>query len=218
MANQNKYLNYIFTEEEGKHIFFTSDTHFNHDNIINFCARPYGSVEEMNEDLIRRWNEKVGKNDIVFHLGDFAWGGATKWIPILERLNGHIILCLGNHDEANIKPTAEVYFKDIRYQYKIMVGNIQVYLNHHPFLTWGGVYRKNVWQFFGHVHSVSKDNPTYNTGTDASRIPLLFPNQYDVGCDLNNYTPLSFNEVREIITKQIEEYETKSHNIDNEQH
>ncbi len=216
MAKQNKYLDYIFTEEEGSHIFFTSDTHFNHDNIIKFCARPYQSVAEMNEDLIRRWNEKVGKNDIVFHLGDFAWGGATKWIPILERLNGHIILCLGNHDEANITPTAELFFKHIRYQYKIMVGKVQLYLNHHPFLTWGGTYRENVWQLFGHVHSVPVDNPTYNSGADAERIPYLRPNQYDVGCDLNNCTPLSFNEVKEIILRQIKEHETESYNNNNE--
>lgn len=203
MAKQLKYIDYAFTEEEGSRVFFTSDTHFNHDNIIKFCARPYNSVPEMNEDIIRRWNEKVGKNDIVFHLGDFAWGGSTKWVPILEQLHGHIILCLGNHDELNLTPTAEVFFKDIRYQYKIMVGDIQVYLNHLPFLTWGGAYREKVWEFFGHVHSVSKDNPTYNTGADAKRIPFLLPNQYDVGCDLNNYTPLSFPEIKEIIVKQI---------------
>ena len=216
MGKPSKYLDYIFTEEEGSRVFFTSDTHFNHDNILRFCARPYETAAEMNEDLIRRWNSKVGKNDIIFHLGDFAWGGATKWIPILERLNGVKILCLGNHDESNITPTSEVYFKDIKYQYKIMVGKYQVYLNHYPFLTWGGVYRENVWQFFGHVHSVSAVNPTYNTGTDAKRLVHLFPSQYDVGCDLNNYTPLSFDEIKKIILKQIENGKTKSYNCDNE--
>ena len=52
-------------------IFFTSDTHFNHENIIKYCSRPYVDKNEMNEDLIKRWNSVVKENDIVFHLGDF---------------------------------------------------------------------------------------------------------------------------------------------------
>ena len=58
----------------GENLFFTSDTHFFHEGIIRFCNRPFGSVEEMNETLIRNWNEKVPEDGTVFHLGDFAFG------------------------------------------------------------------------------------------------------------------------------------------------
>ena len=64
-----------FAWEDGSNIFFTSDSHFGHENIIRFCKRPFNSVREMNEELIHRWNSKVRPNDIVFHLGDFCWGG-----------------------------------------------------------------------------------------------------------------------------------------------
>ena len=56
-------------------VWFTSDTHFWHDNIIRFCNRPFESVVEMNEELIRRWNETVPADGVVFHLGDFSFGG-----------------------------------------------------------------------------------------------------------------------------------------------
>ena len=70
---------------DGDKVFFTSDTHFNHANIIKFCERPFGSIEEMNEALIANWNRVVGKDDIVFHLGDFCFGGSEAWNSILEK-------------------------------------------------------------------------------------------------------------------------------------
>ena len=79
-------------------IFFTSDTHFNHTNIIKYAQRPYSDAEEMNEDLIKRWNSVVGKNDIVFHLGDFMFGNINRFWEFRSRLNGKIYLIHGNHD------------------------------------------------------------------------------------------------------------------------
>src|SRR3990167_4892089 len=78
--------------------FFISDTHFNHENIIKYCNRPFQSVEEMNETMINNWNSVVDKNDIVIHLGDFAMG-PKKLIPsFAERLNGQVILVKGDND------------------------------------------------------------------------------------------------------------------------
>lgn len=78
--------------------WFTSDTHFGHKSVIDFCKRPFFDVEEMNESLIQNWNGCVGKDDRVYHLGDFAWG--TKIAKeIRPRLNGNIRLIVGNHDE-----------------------------------------------------------------------------------------------------------------------
>jgi calcineurin-like phosphoesterase family protein len=78
--------------------YFTSDTHFGHRNILDFekDARPFDNVEEMNEQLIKNWNETVNPKDIVFHLGDFAFGAVN--VPIADRLNGNKRLVMGNHD------------------------------------------------------------------------------------------------------------------------
>lgn len=83
-------MNYKF---DGSKVFFTSDTHFYHGNIIRFCNRPFKDVEVMNETIISNWNNTVGQDDIVFHLGDFCLGGSAEWTKILDRLHRQII-CL----------------------------------------------------------------------------------------------------------------------------
>ena len=98
--NEEEIMNYKF---DGAKVYFTSDTHFNHANIIGFCNRPFKNVEEMNETLITNWNRVVGVDDIVFHLGDFCLGGSAEWTNVLNRLNGKIYLIVGNHDIKNLR-------------------------------------------------------------------------------------------------------------------
>lgn len=188
-------MNYRFKEEG---VFFTSDTHFNHTNIIKFCNRPFNNVDEMDDTLISNWNRVIGTSDCVFHLGDFCLGGSVEWTKVLDRLNGKIYLILGNHDLKNLKQGFIHRFERVVMQMHIQVGNQKIYLNHCPFLCYGGAYG-NTWQLFGHVHT-SK----HSTGKDKNRLDMLFPTQYDVGVDNNNFAPISFAEVKKIIGKQIE--------------
>lgn len=191
-------MNYKF---DGDRVFFTSDTHFYHSNIINFCGRPFKNVEVMNETLIANWNSVVGPDDIIFHLGDFCLGGSAEWTNILNRLNGKIYLIVGNHDIKNLRQGYYSRFEHIAMQMHIEVGKQKIYLNHCPFLCYGGAYR-DTWQLFGHVHTSKQ-----NTGIDAPRLHMLFPTQYDVGVDNNNFTPVSFEEVKRIIERQVEQFE-----------
>ena len=78
--------------------FFTSDTHFGHANIIRYSNRPFRDVSHMNEMLIKNWNDTVGPDDIVYHLGDVALGPWVEWEGIFRRLNGIIRLVVGNHE------------------------------------------------------------------------------------------------------------------------
>lgn len=184
------------------HTFFTSDTHFGHANIIKLCNRPFKDVEEMNEKLIENWNRVVSEGDTVFHLGDFAFGGSGLWNSVIPRLNGQIYLILGNHDRKNIRQGYMNKFVDVIPQMQIEIEGRSVYLNHYPFLCYGGSYREQgnaVWQLFGHVHS----GPT-SSGLDCDRLGILFPYQYDVGVDNNNYTPISWSEVKVKIQNQID--------------
>ena len=190
-------MNYKF---DGDRVFFTSDTHFYHSNIINFCGRPFKNVEVMNETLIANWNSVVGPDDIVFHLGDFCLGGSAEWTNILNRLNGKIYLIVGNHDIKNLRQGYYSHFEHIAMQMHIEVGKQKIYLNHCPFLCYGGAYR-DTWQLFGHVHTSKQ-----NTGIDAPRLHMLFPTQYDVGVDNNNFTPVSFEQVKRIIERQVEQF------------
>lgn len=186
-------------------IHFTSDLHFGHENILKFCKRPFNSVEEMDEALIENWNSVVKPNDLVFNLGDFAFAPRWRWYEILGRLNGVHTLILGNHDITRW-PGDNVMklFHRVEQQMILKIGERYVYLNHYPFLCYGGSYRspeQAVWNLHGHVHS--SPNPTERRGKDEERLSYRFPYQYDVGVDNNNYTPVSWEQVKDIINKQI---------------
>ena len=191
-----------FKYQDGSKIFLTSDTHFGHSNIIKFCDRPFNNVEEMDYKLIEAWNKKVPQDGLVFHLGDFAWGGYEFWKKIREQLNGDIILIKGNHDIRNISSTAEQeLFQYVTWQMLIEIEGRKVILNHFPFLCYAGVYRepkKLVYSLYGHVHSGPGKK-----GEDIPRLVHTYPTQYDVGVDNNNYEPISWYEVNEKIQKQL---------------
>ena len=187
---------YKFPPEE---VWFTSDTHFGHENIIRFCNRPFRNAEEMNAELIRRWRETVPVDGIVFHLGDFAHGNARLWNDILSALPGRKYLILDNHDMKALRQGYMGRFEHVAQQMTIRVGGQAIVLNHNPFLCYGGSYR-DVWQLFGHVHS----GPASHTGLDHPRLRMLFPLQYDVGVDNNDFRPISFSEVKTKIEAQVE--------------
>jgi calcineurin-like phosphoesterase family protein len=196
--------------EDGKNVFLTSDSHFFHENIIHFSHRPFNNVDEMNSVMIDNWNSKVPPDGLVFHLGDFAWGGYPKWREIREQLNGEIILIEGNHDRKNLTSTGKLLFSDVVQQMRICIENRPVWLNHFPFLCYSGTYRdfKGLeFQAYGHVHS---GHYAGNSGKDSNRLSVCFPTQYDVGVDNNEFAPISWHELNEKIIRQIEEENDKN--------
>ena len=185
-------------------IWFTSDLHFGHRNIIKYCNRPWNTVEEMDEALIHNWNSVVGKNDIVFDLGDFAFASNQRWRELVSGLNGKHYLILGNHNVSRYPRDSSMgLFEGVEHQMLLDIDGRYVYLNHYPFLCYGGAWRNPnnaVYQLFGHIHS----GPN-SSGKDCDRLMHLFPYQYDIGVDNNDYKPISWNQVKEIIKKQVEE-------------
>jgi len=79
-------------------IFFIADTHFNHNAIVQYCGRPFKNSDEMDETIIRNWNQIVKPEDTVYHLGDFSLSRSEKYQEYIDTLNGKIILIMGNHD------------------------------------------------------------------------------------------------------------------------
>lgn len=150
----------------------------------------------MNNAIIYNWNNIVKKDDIVFHLGDFAFCGVENMKMILNQLNGKIILITGNHDHRNLRPSIVNYFHEICSSKEIMIDNTRIYLNHFPYLCFP---QENSIQLFGHIH-LSKCK---NEGYDFNRSQQLLPNQYDVGVDLNNFTPVSWHILKKRINYQI---------------
>ena len=150
-------------------VFFTSDTHFNHKNIIRYCNRPWNggkdtdgqlivsddNVKEMNEAIIAAWNKVVPPNALVWHLGDFALGDRSKIPEIVARLNGRINLVLGNHDHKDVKRFLDAGFNRV-YDHPVLINKFVV-LTHEPleFLNVNCPF----FQIFGHVH----DSEHYQT-------------------------------------------------------
>lgn len=185
----NKECKHKFSLSEDK-LFFTSDPHYGHENILKYCHRPFSSIKEHDEELIRLWNETVPEDGIVFILGDIGFCSEAYLKSILNRLNGKIYWIIGNHDWRRITPGIMNRFECITQQMVITVDNKIVYLNHFPFLCYPDSDRHPVYQFFGHVHS-----GPLSGSSDISRLVHLNKRQYDVGVDNNEYKPISFQDI-----------------------
>jgi calcineurin-like phosphoesterase family protein len=190
---------FITKIENPDRTFLVSDSHYNHTNILKYCERPFDTVEEMNQTLIDNWNSVVGKEDHIYHLGDFSFRGIDALNPLLEDgvLNGHIHLILGNHDLRRIlKPGVRIErFDEIALEKVLEVDGWTVFLNHFPFMDFSNDFDHNVCQFFGHIHSRPFDPGTI---TEEKRKMLKW-NQYDVGVDNNDYRPISLTNAMNII-------------------
>ena len=183
-----------YTIEETKHIWVTSDTHFNHANIIKYCNRPFSSVEEMNETIIANWNKVVPEGDTVYHLGDFALGDKSLVPDILKRLHGYKEFLMGNHGNSDImlEMCKQGLIENISWEEVIKVGKKTIIFNHFPFSSLPDpATNYPVIQLHGHVHS-TPDKPWNH-----------FDNQYDVGMDNNNFTPVNLADLLDKIHYKI---------------
>ena len=134
--------------------FITSDLHFGHRRIMEFCpnTRKFKDVDHMNESMIQAWNDVVGVNDEVYILGDVAFCNAEKATSILARLNGTKILVEGNHDSKLVKHEQfRAQFKEIHKYLRLHYEGHVLVLFHFPIWEWDEMQHGSI-QFYGHVH------------------------------------------------------------------
>ena len=169
-------------------IYFTSDLHFGHKNVIRFDNRPFTTIEEMDEELIKRWNNKIKDEDTVYILGDISWHKVEKTCDILSKLRGIKFLVKGNHD--SIDKSMKRYFKDI-YDYKeININGQNIVLCHYPIPCFKNHYSGWI-HLYGHTHNtweevmnldkdiLIKGNKLYSPNTCCfvpKRLNILFVN------------------------------------------
>ena len=139
-------------------IFFTSDTHFNHANIVDFDQRPFVDLYEMTECLIQNWNETISPGDVVYHLGDFALSWGAKHGPlideILSRLNGRKYLIAGNHDRPEVLSNPRWVKVYGYHEIKVDMGGEhkqRINMMHYALRTWNQMHR-GAWMLHGHSH------------------------------------------------------------------
>ena len=195
-------------------IFYISDTHFNHSNIIDFDGRPFSNVDEMNETLINNWNSVVKRGDQVYILGDFCWSrDENVWINILRRLNGQKFLIRGNHDPKRVPGKLAKYFAQVCDYKEIKDCGRTVVMSHYPILFYKHDYRSDTVMLYGHVHT-TKENQLVQECLNLIReknenfwgdAPANLAQAYNVGCMMPwiNYTPQTLDQ---IISFREEEY------------
>ena len=188
---------------EKQNIFFISDLHIGHKNVLKFDSRPFADVDEMHIEMIKRWNEVVDDDDIVYYLGDlaFARDELTKWF--IYSLKGKINFILGNHDKMKdiIKfgrwENIHEYGTEINVKDEDTIGSRgsngyqRIIMSHYPILSWNKSHYGS-WHLHGHCHgSLIKSNQDY-----YKRKVM------DVGCNVIDYTPISYEKVKGIMVKK----------------
>lgn len=179
--------------------WFTSDTHFGHERILELENRPFASTAEMNEALIDNWNSVVRDGDTVYHLGDAVMGSFAENVQLLGRLNGMIQLVPGNHDRVSsvyhAKDAARERFRQMYIDQGVYILPEQLHgfptngisISHFPFTDDRFPEMCPVdngqWLIHGHVHSEWKVNGR----------------QINVGVDAWNYTPVNIMTIIDII-------------------
>ena len=165
-------------------IYLIADSHFSHKNIIKYCNRPFSTVEEMNETIVSNWNKLVTPDDIVYHLGDVAFGNTG--LECARRCVGHKHLILGNHDRGFSKTKFKLAgFESINLgPYYLKVDNTTYMLNH----MYPDFIGQEFISFCGHAHDTWK-----------------FKHHYlNVGVDQWNFTPVPLNEAISVLKQHKE--------------
>jgi len=164
----------VYKLKDPSKLFFTSDTHFNHRKIVEVANRPFEDVHDMNATIIRNWNRVVDLDSTIFILGDFTFD-QDSYYKVSKQLNGRKIFVRGNHDHWMKK---EGQYDDIA---EIDVDGQFIVCCHYPMMTWNKAFHGS-WHLFGHVH--------YSFDCNNKKM-------YNCCVDCNNYTPVSFNQLKE---------------------
>ena len=180
-------------------LYFISDTHFNHENVIKYEDRPFANAAEMNEALINNWNEVVSADDTVIHCGDFALGpNKENIVEILESLNGKIRLVLGNHDSA-----AKIEIYKSMPDKIISIDNMLV-LDHKAYPDEISKRRKVIVCHYPIVpkmlENMTADNPeiVFVHGHVHGKMPMYNPyyHSFNVSCDVTDYAPVKWENMK----------------------
>jgi len=157
-----------------KNLFFVSDTHFGHSNIIKYSNRPYENVVEMNEALIQNWNALVKPADEVWHNGDVAFMQYPDFKNVLRRLNGTIHIILGNHDQMITQNKFDILksgkIQSIQHYAEVKIAGTMIVLFHYGMRTWNKAHHGSIL-LYGHSHgSLPAFGKSVDVGVDNKEI------------------------------------------------
>ena len=173
-------------------IFFTSDLHLGHEVILKYRPR-FQTVEEMDETILRNWNRKVTERDEVYFLGDLTFQSKHRADYYLQQMKGRKHLIVGNHDQEWMVQLEDVtkFFESIQDMKVLDLEDKCMTLCHFPMLEWyGSRYGKPSYLLHGHIHARTHL-------LSYHYIKEHLPNALNVGVDVNEYEPVTFEELLE---------------------
>ncbi len=168
-------------------IYYTSDLHLGHANVIRHCSRPFISADEMDAVLIKNWNDKVHANDTVYIVGDFLFRAKRPAEEYLAELKGKKHLIVGNHDKLWMKKVdLSVWFESVSPMLFVTDRGRTATLCHYPMMSWPGM-SKGGYMVYGHIHN----------NTDAVYWPLIASCELmlNAGTDINGFVPVTLEEM-----------------------
>ena len=177
-------------------VFFTADTHFGHENVIKYARRPFRNADEMDIELVKKWNAVVNPDDLVYHVGDVALCSFPRAMWLVSSLYGRKRLVFGNHDKilrkkkefiALFEHTSDIF--EVRVEDPSCEWGYQpIVLCHYAMRVWNKSHY-GAWQLYGHSHGSLSD--------DVHSLSL------DVGVDCWNYAPVSYDVIRARMVKKV---------------
>ena len=202
IRNQNGKTPPVYSElKDALMNYFISDTHFFHARAIGFDNRPFASVTEMDEEMIRRWNDRVTDDDTVYHLGDVSFGHEEETIALLNRLHGHMVLIKGNHDDKLLRSeSVAARFDSIKdYMELPLDERKRIVLFHYPVMSFRNQHHGWI-HFYGHVHTTVPESllaSDYYHRLRESSGRNDFGQAWNVGCMMPymDYTPRTAGEI-----------------------
>lgn len=191
-------------------MWFTSDTHFFHRNVIKSCGRPFNTVEEMNQALIDNWNAKIKSREMVWVLGDFTFAGIEATQNIIKQLNGDIRLVRGNHDR-HAAQCIKMGFTNVyeNHYIELMINGkrTRVNLSHFPYLDNNIDYTEiEHGEYVGrrqYAHKRMIDTGHYLLCGHVHNAWEMKGRMINVGTDVRDYTPISSKEIIKIIEEDM---------------
>lgn len=198
-------------------IYFISDLHFGHKNIINLSGESFSSIEERDETIIKNWNETVTNKDTVYVLGDISWRSQEETETIFEKLKGTIYIIQGNHDSPKMLSELKNkgLIKDFMSYYEINENKKKYVLFHYPIEEWNKFFNNSAL-IHGHIHSknfrssfpAARVSCLRNSDGTIKKVLTRNCNKFDVGVEAVGYRPVSFDKIKESIL-DLEETELK---------
>lgn len=170
-------------------IYFISDTHFNHENIIKYCNRPFKNSKEMNETIIKNWNDIINENDIIYHLGDLALGRKELIFDITKRLKGKKYLIRGNHDKWSVNTYEELGFEVLK-NAPIKLEIEKLLLSHIP------VPDKQIQNGFVNIHGHIHNKFLYDCVEKYDSSLYSIDKHINISCDVTDFKPVCLQKIK----------------------